>query len=64
MLTRVDEVDDRWWLYRIGQELGACRPAQALFRRFVRTFVLGTTAQPSTNGAAQPGTQATAAAAQ
>ena len=52
MLTSIDAVADKWWLYRVGQELGTCKRVQGLFRRFVRTFVLGLD-NVSINGATQ-----------
>ena len=41
VLSHMDRVEDRWYLYRLGQELGACSHVKASFKHFVRTFVLG-----------------------
>lgn len=40
ILTRMDYIEDRWWLYRLGQEMAACPRVQDTFRTFVRKFVL------------------------
>ena len=36
----MDQIEDRWYLYRLGQELGNCDMVKKTFTTFVRKYVL------------------------
>ena len=40
ILTRMDFTEDKWWLYRLGQDMGASPGVRDSLRAFVRKFVL------------------------
>ena len=40
ILTNMDQIEDRWYLYRLGQELGSCDMVKRTFTTFVRKYVL------------------------